>query len=82
MADWPVGSVEERVRVALDEVRPGLQADGGNVELIEIEGGTVRLRLVGACRTCPMAHSTLSDFVAERIRLYAPEVTEVVAEGR
>jgi len=82
VASWPSGTVEQRVRFALDEVRPALIADGGNVELVEIAGSTVRLRLVGACKTCPMAHSTLSDFVSERIRLYAPEVCEVVAENR
>ena len=77
---WPTGTVEERVRFALAEVRPALVADGGDVRLIAIEEGTVRLDLTGACRTCPMAHSTLSDFVGERIRLYAPEIEDVVAE--
>ena len=76
---WPTGTVEERVLCALDEVRPALVADGGDVSLVSIEGSTVRVELRGACRTCPMAHSTLSDFVSERIRLYAPEIDEVVA---
>ena len=76
---WPSGTVEERVRFALDEVRPALHADGGDVELIGVDGSTVRLCLTGACRRCPMARSTLSDFVAERIRLYVPEIDEVVA---
>ena len=61
-------------------VRPAIRADGGDVALIAVDGGTVRLSLHGACRGCPMAQSTLSDFVAERIRLYAPEITAVVAE--
>ena len=78
--DWPTGDLEERVAYALDEVRPAIRADGGDVALIAVEGGTVRLSLHGACRGCPMAQSTLSDFVAERIRLYAPEITDVVAE--
>lgn len=78
-ASWPTGTVEERILFALDEVRPALAADGGDVRLVSIEDSTVRLELQGACKTCPMAHSTLSDFVAERIRLYAPEIDEVLA---
>ena len=78
--DWPSGNVEERVRAALEEVRPGLQADGGDAELVRIEGGTVYLDLHGACHGCPMARSTLTDFVGERIKLYAPEITDVVAD--
>jgi Fe-S cluster biogenesis protein NfuA len=77
---WPAGTLEERVRWALDEVRPALQRDGGDAELVDIADGVVRLRLVGACHGCPMARSTLADFVVERIRLYAPEIVEVVAD--
>ena len=80
MTEWPEGTVEQRVLFALKEVRPALEADGGDVRLVAIEGECVRLELIGACRTCPMAHSTLSDFVAERIRLYAPEIARVEAE--
>lgn len=79
MSGWPTGTVEERVLFALDEVRPALAADGGDVRLVSIEGSTVRVELRGACKNCPMAHSTLSDFVSERIRLYAPEIDEVLA---
>ena len=76
---WPTGSVAERVEAALDEVRPALQADGGDVRLVSIDGDVVRGHLSGACKGCPMARSTLSDFVAERVQLYAPEINEVVA---
>ncbi|MEN8164869.1 MAG: NifU family protein [Acidobacteriota bacterium] len=79
MSGWPTGTVEERVLFALDEVRPALIADGGDVRLVSIESSTVRVELRGACKNCPMAHSTLSDFVSERIRLYAPEINEVLA---
>lgn len=79
ISGWPTGTVEERILFALDEVRPALVADGGDVCLVSIEGSTVRVELRGACKTCPMAHSTLSDFVSERIRLYAPEINEVLA---
>lgn len=72
-------SLEERVRLALDEVRPALQADGGDVSLAEISDGEVRVHLHGACHRCPMAKSTLADFVEERVRLYAPEIERVIA---
>ena len=77
---WPKGSVEERVAFAIEEVRPALKADGGDVALVRVENSTVVVSLSGACRQCPMAHSTLTDFVAERIKLYAPEITDVVTE--
>lgn len=77
---WPTGSIEDRVAFAIEEVRPAIQADGGDVALRSIDGATVRVDLMGACRNCAMANSTLADFVAERIKLYAPEITNVVAE--
>jgi Fe-S cluster biogenesis protein NfuA len=77
---WPQGSVEDRVAFAIEETRPAIQADGGDLALVNIDGGTVKVSLHGACRQCPMAKSTLADFVAERIKLYAPEITDVVAE--
>jgi len=77
---WPTGSVEDRVAFAIEEVRPAIRADGGDVALRSIEGSTVKVSLMGACRNCAMAHSTLADFVAERVKLYAPEITDVVAE--
>jgi Fe-S cluster biogenesis protein NfuA len=77
---WPTGDLESRVRVAIEEVRPALQLDGGDVQLSRIELPVVYVKLRGACDGCPMAHSTLADFVAERICLYAPEIERVVAE--
>jgi Fe-S cluster biogenesis protein NfuA len=77
---WPTGSIEDRVGFAIEEVRPAIKADGGDVVLQGIEGTTVKVSLLGACRNCAMAHSTLADFVAERIKLYVPEITDVVAE--
>lgn len=78
--DWPTGELESRVRYAIEEVRPALQADGGDVSLIRIDEGVVYVKLRGACDGCPMADSTLADFVTERICLYAPEIERVVAE--
>ena len=77
---WPTGSVEQRVEATLAEVRPAIRMDGGDVELLRIEGDVVYVRLSGACNSCPMAPSTLSDFVSERIKLYAPEIDSVRAE--
>ena len=77
---WPTGTLEERVAFAIEEVRPAIKADGGDLALVAVEGPIVRVSLHGACRGCPMANSTLADFVAERIKLYAPEINEVVAE--
>ena len=78
--EWPKGSVEDRVSFAIEEVRPAIRADGGDVSLSSIDGTTVRVQLMGACSCCAMATSTLADFVAERIKLYAPEIEDVVAE--
>ena len=77
---WPTGSIEERVSFAIEEVRPAIKADGGDVALRSIDGSTVTVSLLGACKSCVFSQSTLADFVAERIKLYAPEITEVVAE--
>jgi Fe-S cluster biogenesis protein NfuA len=78
--EWPTGDLESRVRAAIEEVRPGLQADGGDVRFVCIEGPVVRVELYGACDGCPMAKSTLRDFVTERVCLYAPEIEAVVAD--
>ena len=78
--NWPTGDLESRVRFAVEEVRPALQADGGDVSLTRIDNGVAYVNLRGACDGCPMAHSTLADFVTERICLYAPEIESVVAE--
>lgn len=75
----PELSVEERIRGVLDGVRGGLQADGGDIEFIDfnVDTGVVRVRLLGACSACPMAHLTLRWGVEESLRLTVPEVTGV-----
>ena len=77
---WPTGTLEERVLAAIDEVRPAIRMGGGDVELLRVEADVAFVRLVGACHGCPMAASTLADFVGERVKLYAPEISRVVAE--
>ena len=72
----------EDVRAALDVVRPGLLADGGNVELVSVgEDGTVQLELQGACRRCPAREMTLRQVVEPQLRERLPGVAAVVAVG-
>lgn len=67
----------ENVEQVLDELRPYLMADGGNVELVEIEGPIVKLRLQGACGSCPSSAMTLKMGIERRLREYIPEITAV-----
>lgn len=67
----------ENVEKVLDELRPYLIADGGNVELVELEGPIVRLRLQGACGSCPSSTMTLKMGIERKLRESIPEVAEV-----
>lgn len=67
----------ENVEQVLNELRPYLMADGGNVELVEIDGPTVKLRLQGACGSCPSSTMTLKMGIERRLREYIPEIAEV-----
>jgi Fe-S cluster biogenesis protein NfuA len=72
--------VKERVQKIIDEIRPALQADGGDIELIEVgEDGVVRVRLMGACGSCPMSQLTLKRGVEARLKAKIPGVKEVVS---
>jgi Fe-S cluster biogenesis protein NfuA len=71
--------MREKIQMAIDRVRPALQADGGDVELVEVNDGVVSVRLTGACGGCPMASMTLRDGIERAIREEVPEVKEVVA---
>jgi Fe-S cluster biogenesis protein NfuA len=75
--------MNSRVRLALDKVRPYLQSHGGNVELLGLEQGVVRLRLQGSCHGCPSSAQTLKQSIEEAIMDRAPDVSgiEVVGEG-
>lgn len=72
-----VALVKEQVQAALDKIRPALQADGGDVELVDIEGGVVKVQLVGACRGCPMSQITLANGVERVLKQEIPEVERV-----
>lgn len=72
--------MKEKVEKVINEIRPALQADGGNIELIDIEeGGIVKVRLTGACGSCPMSQLTLKRGVEARLKAKIPEVKEVIA---
>ncbi len=71
--------MREKIQAAIDRVRPALQADGGDVELVEVKDGVVSVRLTGACGGCPMATMTLKNGIESIIREEVPEVKEVVA---
>jgi Fe-S cluster biogenesis protein NfuA len=67
----------DNVEQVLDELRPYLMADGGNVELVEIDGPIVKLRLQGACGSCPSSTMTLKMGIERRLREIIPEIAEV-----
>ncbi len=73
-------TLKEKVENALKEVRPMLEADGGDVELINVtDDGKVTLRLTGACGSCPMSQMTLKMGVERIIKKQVPEIKEVIA---
>jgi Fe-S cluster biogenesis protein NfuA len=67
----------ENVETVLDEMRPYLISDGGNVELVEVEGPIVKLRLQGACGSCPSSAMTLRMGIERKLREMIPEIAEV-----
>jgi len=72
--------MREDVEKALEEIRPHLQADGGDVELVDVNAeGVVTVRLTGHCAGCPMAQMTLQNGIARRLKELVPDVKEVEA---
>jgi Fe-S cluster biogenesis protein NfuA len=78
-ADIDNEALRERVEAALDTIRPAIAMDGGNVELLDIEGGVVTLRMMGACGGCPMSTMTLKRGIEERLRAMVPGIERVDA---
>jgi Fe-S cluster biogenesis protein NfuA len=71
--------MKKKVEAALEKIRPVLQADGGGVDLINVEeDGTVKVKLTGACGGCPMATMTLKQVIERYLKKEIPEVKEVV----
>ena len=73
--------IETRVRQALDKVRPYLDSHGGNVELLSVNDGVVKLRMEGSCKSCPSSSMTLKLAIEEAIYALAPDVVAIDAEG-
>ena len=71
--------MREKVETALAQIRPSLQADGGDVELVDVSEGVVKLKLKGACMGCPMATITLKQGIERILKEQIPEVKEVIA---
>ncbi len=71
--------MREKVEAALEQIRPALRADGGDVELVDVSDGVVKLRLRGACAGCPMATMTLQHGIERVLKEQVPEIKEVVA---
>ena len=71
--------MKEKIEKALAKVRAGLQQDGGDIELIGIEYGVVKVRLKGACAGCPMSQMTLANFVEAELKKAVPEIKRVQA---
>lgn len=72
--------MRKKIEAALDKIRPSLQADGGDVELIEVSpDGVVKVKLTGACGSCPMSQMTLKMGIEKLLKQEVPEVKEVVA---
>jgi Fe-S cluster biogenesis protein NfuA len=72
-------TMKEKVEKALNRIRPALQADGGDVELVDIEDGIVKVRLTGACGGCPMSQMTLKMGIERHLKKEVPEVKSVEA---
>ncbi|MCK9230790.1 MAG: NifU family protein [Syntrophales bacterium] len=73
--------MKDKVRKSLDEIRPALKADGGDVELVDVsDDGVVRVKLTGACAGCPMAQMTLKSGIEKRLKQDVPEIKEVVRD--
>jgi len=72
--------MKDKIEAALNKIRPSLQADGGNVELVDVtQDGIVKVKLTGACSGCPMSQMTLKMGIEKVLKKEVPEVKEVVA---
>jgi Fe-S cluster biogenesis protein NfuA len=71
--------VKDKVQAVLDNIRPNLLADGGDVELVDVKDGVVSVRLKGACAGCPMSTMTLKNGIERILKQELTDVKEVVA---
>lgn len=73
--------IEQKIEKALEEIRPFLISDGGNIKLVSIEDNIVKVQLEGACSGCSVNQMTLKNGVEATIKKYAPEIKEVINIG-
>jgi len=71
--------MRDRLEEVLNQIRPALVRDGGNVELVDVNDGVVKVKLTGACAGCPMSTMTLKMGIEKILKENIPEITEVVA---
>ncbi len=71
--------LKPKVEKALDKIRPALVADGGNVELVDVKDGVVKVKLVGHCAGCPMSQMTLKNGIERMLKQELPDVKQVVS---
>ncbi len=71
--------MRDKVEAVLDEIRPNLMADGGNVQLIDVSNGVVKVKLTGACGGCPMASMTLRHGIERALKEKISDIKEVIA---
>ena len=69
--------MKEKVQQSIDKIRPMLQRDGGDVELVDVEDGIVKVRLQGACKGCPMSQMTIKNGIEKFLKQEIPEVKSV-----
>jgi Fe-S cluster biogenesis protein NfuA len=69
--------MKEKIEKALNDIRPALQADGGDVELVEVENNIVKVRLKGACAGCPMSQMTIKQGIERYLKKAVPEIAGV-----
>lgn len=78
-SDATPGSLRSRVEQALERLRPAIQADGGDIELVEVDGAIARIKMLGACGGCPMSMMTLKAGIETAVIEAVPEISAVEA---
>jgi Fe-S cluster biogenesis protein NfuA len=71
--------LKKKIETSLNKIRPALEADGGNVELVDVQEGVVKVRLVGHCAGCPMSTMTLKNSIERILKQEIPEVKQVIS---
>lgn len=71
--------MKEKIEAAMKKIRPMLQRDGGDVELVDVEDGVVKVRLQGACAGCPMSQMTIKNGIERMLKQEIPEIKSVVS---